>query len=159
MSRRDLITFVGQVGNLPPIGNRPFCEPNTKGRFTIGGRNIILPYNDLVCCSYECGYKGCVMKSASVRELKNHASELLRQAAKEDVIITSRGRPVACLVGLQPGDVTVKAGVRRREHADDRHKREVLRLLAGIWRLKPEKGKQWISQEDHDAVLYGDPAE
>jgi hypothetical protein len=25
--------------------------------------------------------------------------------------------------------------------------------------LKPEKGKQWISQEDHDAVLYGDPAE
>ncbi len=99
------------------------------------------------------------MKSASVRELKNHASELLRQAATEDVIITSRGKPVACLVGLQPGDVSVKERVRRREHASDLYKREVFRLLAGIWRLKPEKGKKWISQEYHDAVLYGGPAE
>lgn len=99
------------------------------------------------------------MKSASVRELKNHASELLRQAATEDVIITSRGRPVACLVGLQAGDLTVNERVRRREHADDRHKREVFRLLARIWRLKPEKGKKWISQENHDVTLYGESAE
>ena len=94
------------------------------------------------------------MKSASVRELKNQTSELLRQAAKEDVIITSRGRPVACLVGLQPGDVSVKVQV-RRDKTDDRYKREVSRLLAQIRRLKPEKGKKWISQENHDAALYG----
>jgi prevent-host-death family protein len=95
------------------------------------------------------------VKSASVRELKNHTSELLRQAAKQDVIITSRGRPVACLVGLQPGDVSVKVQVRRRDKTDDRYKREVSRLLAQIRRLKPEKGKKWISQENHDAALYG----
>lgn len=100
-----------------------------------------------------------VMKSASVRELKNQTSELLRRAAKEDVIITSRGRPVACLVGLQPGDVSVKVHVRRRDHTDDGYKREVLRLLAGIWKLKPEKGKKWISQENHDLALYGGLAE
>ena len=34
------------------------------------------------------------MKTAQVRELKNKTSELLRQAAKEDIIITSRGKPV-----------------------------------------------------------------
>jgi len=99
------------------------------------------------------------VKSASVRELKNQTSELLRQAAKQDVIITSRGRPVACLVGLQPGDVSVKVQVRRRGHADDHYKREVLRLLARISRLKPEKDKKWISQENHDIALYGGPAE
>src|SRR5690349_11028440 len=53
-----------------------------------------------------------LMKSATVRELKNQASRLLRQAASEDVIITSRGRPVACLVGLRPGDLSVRPGVR-----------------------------------------------
>jgi prevent-host-death family protein len=95
------------------------------------------------------------MKSASVRELKNQTSELLRHTAKEDVIITSRGRPVACLVGLQPGDVSGEVQVRHRDHADDRHKREALPVLAGVWRLKPEKGKKWISQESHDNVLCG----
>jgi prevent-host-death family protein len=99
------------------------------------------------------------MKSASVRELKNQASELLRQAANEDVIITSRGRPVACLIGLQPGDIAIRPHVRRRDYADDRYKQEVFRLLAGIWKIKPDKGKKWISQEHHDQVLYGDLAE
>ncbi len=113
----------------------------------------------LVCYAVAINVATSTMKSASVRELKNQTSELLRQAAKEDVIITSRGRPVACLVGLQPDDVTVKVQVRRRAHADDHYKREVGRLLAKISRLKPEKGKKWISQENHDIALYGGPAE
>jgi len=99
------------------------------------------------------------VKSASVRELKNQTSELLRQAAKQDVIITSRGRPVACLVGLLPGDVSVKRQVRGHDHADDRYKREVLRLLARISRLKPDQGKKWISQKNHDIALYGGPSD
>jgi prevent-host-death family protein len=94
------------------------------------------------------------MKSASVRELKNRTTELLRQAAKETVIITYRGRPVARLVGLQPGDLSVKRQVFLRDQVDDRYRREVLRLLGGIRRLKPEKGKKWISQENHDLALY-----
>ena len=40
------------------------------------------------------------MKTASVRELKNQTSALLRHSAVEDVVITSRGRPVARLVGM-----------------------------------------------------------
>jgi len=99
------------------------------------------------------------MKSATVRELKNHTSDLLRQAAKETVIITSRGRPVACLVGLLPGEVSVKRQVRRRDHAGDHYKREVVRLLARVSRLKPDKGKKWISQEHHDVAVYGGRAE
>ncbi len=95
------------------------------------------------------------MKSATVRELKNQASRLLRQAASEDVIITSRGRPVACLIGLQPGDLSVRPGIRRRGYADDRQRQESLRLLARIWKIKPDKGKKWISQAEHDLVLYG----
>jgi prevent-host-death family protein len=97
------------------------------------------------------------MISVSVRELKHHTSELVRQAAKEDVIITSRGCPVARLVGAQPNDVSVKREAARRNQADDCYRREVLRLLARISRLKPDKGKKWISQENHDIALYGSP--
>lgn len=97
------------------------------------------------------------MRTASVRQLKNQTSELLRRSANEDVIITSRGRPVACLVGIHPRDIAIRPRVRR--NADDKQKRELCRLLAGIWKLKPEKGKKWISQEHHDLVLYGDVGE
>jgi len=98
------------------------------------------------------------MKSASVRELKNRASELLRDAANEDIIITSRGRPVACLVGLQPGDLAIRPSV-GRNYSQEKHRQEAFRLLAGIWKMKPDKGKTWISQEHHDVVLYGDADE
>lgn len=41
------------------------------------------------------------MKFASVRELKNNASQLLRLAGGgEGIIITSHGRPVAALQGI-----------------------------------------------------------
>jgi prevent-host-death family protein len=97
------------------------------------------------------------MRTASVRQLKNQTSELLRRSAKEDVIITSRGRPVACLVGIHSGDILIKPRV--RPSTDDKQKRELSRLLARIWKLKPDKGKKWISQEYHDLVLYGEPGE
>jgi hypothetical protein len=29
-------------------------------------------------------------------------------------------------------------------------------LASRLWRLKPEKGKTWVSQEHHDAILCGD---
>ncbi len=99
------------------------------------------------------------MKSATVRELKNNASELLRQAAREDVIITSRGRAVACLVGLDPNDVEIRLRRRRGDYADEQYRNKALRLLARISKLKPDKGKHWISQEHHDAALYGERAE
>jgi len=97
------------------------------------------------------------MRTASVRQLKNQTSELLRRSANEDVIITSRGRPVACLVGIHPADIAIRPRV--RQNTGDKQKRELSRLLAGLWRLKPDKGKKWISQEHHDLVLYGEYGE
>jgi len=95
------------------------------------------------------------VKTAQVRELKNKTSELLRQAATEDVIITSRGKPIACLTGIHPGDITVRPRARSGNYADEQYRREALRTLATIRKAKPDKGKKWISQEDHDLVLYG----
>lgn len=98
------------------------------------------------------------MKAATVRELKNKTSELLRQAAREDVVITSRGRPVACLIGLHQDDIQIRPRS-RADYADEDYRRRVFRLLNRISKIKPDKGKRWISQQQHDAVLYGEPVE
>lgn len=46
------------------------------------------------------------MKFATVRELKNRTSEMLRHAAGgKDVLITSHGRPVAILHGMTQEDL------------------------------------------------------
>ena len=46
------------------------------------------------------------MKFANVRELKNRTSELLRYAQREgEVLITSRGKPVAILRGFSEDDL------------------------------------------------------
>jgi prevent-host-death family protein len=48
------------------------------------------------------------MRFASVRELKNQASELLRLAAGgKDVLVTSHGRPIAVLYGVSEGDISL----------------------------------------------------
>jgi prevent-host-death family protein len=96
------------------------------------------------------------VKTAQVRELKNKTSELLRQAATEDVIITSRGKPIACLTGIHPGDITVRPRTRSGNYADDAYRKRALRILATFKKAKPDKGKKWIAQEDHDRVLYGE---
>ncbi len=44
------------------------------------------------------------MKFANVRELKNKTSEILRQAEKETVIITSRGKPRAVVTAVSEED-------------------------------------------------------
>ena len=45
------------------------------------------------------------MKTASVRQLNNQTYELLLRSANEDILITSPGRPVACLVCILPRDI------------------------------------------------------
>jgi len=45
------------------------------------------------------------MKFATVRDLKNKTSEMIRRAAGTDVVITSHGRPVAILHGLKEADL------------------------------------------------------
>lgn len=44
------------------------------------------------------------MKFANVRELKNKTSEVLRKAEKEDVVITSQGKPRAIITGITEDD-------------------------------------------------------
>ncbi len=94
------------------------------------------------------------MKTAQVRELKNKTSELLRQAAKEDIVITSRGKPVACLIGIRPEDIAVRPGAQSGDYSDDSYRKRALRILATFKKAKPDKGKKWVAQEDHDRVLY-----
>jgi prevent-host-death family protein len=98
------------------------------------------------------------MQTATVRELQNNTSQLLRRAAKEDVIITSRGRPVARLVGLRQEDIEIQRSC-RINYADARQKEKAFRLLDQIWKIKADKGKHWVSQKHHDATLYGAPTE
>jgi|GEM_PF-196387 len=47
---------------------------------------------------------GDVMKFANVRELKNKTSEILRNAEKEAVIITSKGKPRAIVAAISEED-------------------------------------------------------
>lgn len=44
------------------------------------------------------------MRFANVRELKNKTSEILRVAEKEEVIVTSRGKPTAIIKGISEED-------------------------------------------------------
>lgn len=96
------------------------------------------------------------MKTAQVRELKNKTSELLRQAAKEDIVITSRGKPVACLIGIHPEDISVRPRAQGGDYSDESYRKRALRILATFKKAMPDKGKKWIAQEDHDRVLYGE---
>ncbi len=41
------------------------------------------------------------------------------------------------------------------DYADERYPKETLRILASIKKGKPDKGKKWISHNEHDRVLYG----
>jgi prevent-host-death family protein len=83
------------------------------------------------------------MKTAQVRELKNKTSELLRLAAKEDIVITSRGKPVVCLIGICRDDTTVR---RRKsivgDYSDEQYRRQAHRTLASIKNGKPDGGKK-----------------
>ncbi|MBI3694703.1 MAG: type II toxin-antitoxin system prevent-host-death family antitoxin [Acidobacteria bacterium] len=95
------------------------------------------------------------MKSATVRDLRTKTSEVLRAAARHSVVITSRGRPVACVVGVQE-DGRASTAPRKEGALSQREKDRMFKLAARIWKIKPERGKKWISQQYHDRVLYGD---
>jgi prevent-host-death family protein len=83
------------------------------------------------------------MKTAQVRELKNKTSELLRLAAKEDIVFTSRGKAVACLIGIRPEDISIR---RRKpvvgDYSDEQYRRQAHRTLASIKNGKPDGGKK-----------------
>jgi hypothetical protein len=39
-------------------------------------------------------------------------------------------------------------------YADERYRKEALRILATFSKGEPDKGKKWITHEEHDPVLY-----
>jgi prevent-host-death family protein len=45
-----------------------------------------------------------MMRFANVRELKNKTSEVLKLAEKEEVVVTSRGKPTAIIKGITEED-------------------------------------------------------
>jgi len=44
------------------------------------------------------------MKFANVRELKNKTSEILRKSEKDSIVITSKGKPRALIIGITEDD-------------------------------------------------------
>jgi len=44
---------------------------------------------------------------------------------------------------------------RSGDYSNERYRKRALRLLATFKKAKPDKGKKWISQEEHDLVLNG----
>jgi len=44
---------------------------------------------------------------------------------------------------------------RSGDYSDERYRKRALRILATFKKAKPDKGKKWIAQEDHDRVLCG----
>ena len=44
------------------------------------------------------------MRFANVRELKNKTSEILKLAGKEEIVVTSRGKPTAIIKGVSEED-------------------------------------------------------
>ena len=98
------------------------------------------------------------MRTAQVRELKYKTSNWLVASSghrrRRDYI----PRPASGLFAssIQPNDITIRPRARSGNYADPAYRKEALRLLDAICKLKPDKGKQWVSQEEHDAVLYGD---
>jgi len=44
------------------------------------------------------------MRFANVRELKNKTSEILRVAEKEEIVVTSKGKPKAIIKGISEED-------------------------------------------------------
>jgi antitoxin (DNA-binding transcriptional repressor) of toxin-antitoxin stability system len=63
--------------------------------------NIFGSYNSSLGRSHDEEEK---MKFANVRELKNKTSEILRKAEKEDVVITSNGKPRAIISAMTEED-------------------------------------------------------
>jgi hypothetical protein len=49
-----------------------------------------------------------------------------------------------------------RSRTRSGDYADERYRKEALRILATFGKAKPDNGKKWISHEDHDRVLYGE---
>lgn len=81
---------------------------------------------------------------------------MLRLAATEEVIITSRGKPVACLIGIRPEDISIRPRKQVGDYSDEGYRKKALRILATFKKAKPDKGKTWVSQDEHDRVLYGE---
>lgn len=60
---------------------------------------------------------------------------------------------MACLIGIRPDDISIRPGAQIGDYADEGYRKRALRILATFKKAKPDKGKKWIAQEDHDRVL------
>jgi len=52
-------------------------------------------------------------------------------------------------------DEIIRPRSRSGNYADQRYRDRALRVLVSITQAKPDKGKKWISQAEHDLALYG----
>ena len=99
------------------------------------------------------------METATVRDLKNKTSAILRRAAGRDVLITSRSKPVACLTAVSIDDLSLHSPrLASRDALADSEVESMINVAVRLWRIPREKNRRWISQGHHDEVLYGSGA-
>lgn len=86
------------------------------------------------------------MKFVSVRELRNHTSQLWRDLAEErDLVVTSHGKPVAILSATTEESLERSLAEIRRQRARD--------ALRDIQREAARRGLDRMSMEQIDAEI------
>jgi len=86
------------------------------------------------------------MKFVSVRELRNHTSQLWRDLAEErDLVVTNHGKPVAILSATTEESLERSLAEIRRQRARD--------ALRGIRREAARRGLDRMSVEQIDAEI------
>lgn len=68
------------------------------------------------------------MKSISIRELHTRTGEAVRASAKEKILVTERGRPVALLKPIEPGELDGKLFPKR-----DRRKMPAVKVDSTVY--------------------------
>lgn len=87
------------------------------------------------------------MRFVSVRELRNQTADVWSSLDREDIVLTSNGRPLAVLVAVPEGELDTTLALVRRARAQ-----------AALTRLRREaarSGAATITQEEIDEEVAG----
>lgn len=80
------------------------------------------------------------MRWITIRDLRNTPGKVRRWLAREDLILTSKGKPVAYVIGIEgedPEEVTALMRRARAERAVSRMRREA--AIRGLDKISPEE--------------------
>ena len=86
------------------------------------------------------------MKLISIRDLRSQSTQVWKAAASEEVVVTSNGRPIGILIGLDPDeDLEQALAAVRRARA--------LKALGEIWEASRTAGTDRLIPADIQAEI------